>query len=58
VIGAFFGAFLGAAVGSVALPTFTIFHRLLKKGDKLDSQHFLPLAFGVTLIICAFILGM
>ncbi|MCY7377448.1 MAG: hypothetical protein LH472_15920 [Pyrinomonadaceae bacterium] len=58
IIGAVFGASLGAAVGSVALPAFTIFHRLLKKGDVIDRRHFLPLAFGVTLIICAFILGL
>lgn len=58
IIGAFFGAFLGSAVGSVALPAFTIFHRLLKKGDMIDRRHFLPIAFGVTFIICAFILGL
>lgn len=58
VVGAIFGALLGAAVGGVALPAFTIFHRLLKKGDTVDRRHFLPLAFGVTFIICAFILGL
>lgn len=57
VIGAFFGALFGAAVGAAALPAFTIFHRLLKKGDAIDRQQFLPLAFGVTFIVCAFILG-
>lgn len=58
VVGAFFGAALGAAVGSVALPTFTLFHRLLKQGDQLDLRHFLPVAFGITFIISAFILGL
>lgn len=58
VIGAFFGAMLGSAVGSVALPAFTIFHRLLKKGDMIDRKHFLPLAFGITFMICGFILGL
>ena len=58
VIGALFGAAFGAAVGSVALPAFAIFHRLLKKGDVIDRKHFLPLAFGITLIICAFIFGL
>jgi hypothetical protein len=58
VVGAFFGAVLGAMVGSVALPAFTIFHRLLKKGDQFESQHFLPLAFGIALVISAFILGL
>jgi len=56
--GAFFGAALGAAVGSVALPAFTIFHRLLKRGDKIEQKHFLPLAYGITFIISAFILGL
>ena len=58
VIGAIFGALLGAAVGATALPVFTIFHRLIKKGDLIDRRQFLPLAFGVTFIICAFILGL
>ncbi len=58
VVGAIFGAMLGAMVGSAALPVFAIFHRLLKKGDVIDRKHFLPLAFGVTLIICAFVLGL
>lgn len=58
VIGAVFGAALGAMVGSVALPLFTIFHRLLKKGDLIERNQFLPVAFGITMIICGFILGL
>lgn len=58
IFGAFFGAILGALVGGVALPIFTIFHRLLKRGDFIELKHFLPIAFGVTLSICSFILGM
>lgn len=58
VVGAIFGALLGAVVGAAALPIFTIFHRLLKKGDLIDRRQFFPLAFGVTFIICAFILGL
>ena len=57
-IGAIFGASLGAMVGSVALPLFTVFHRLLKKGDVIEGKQFLPLAFGVAVLICAFILGL
>lgn len=57
VIGAFFGAVIGAAVGAVALPAFAILHRIFKSGDLIDQKHFLPLAFGVTLTICSFILG-
>lgn len=58
VIGAIFGAMFGAAVGVFALPAFTIFHRLLKRGDKIDRKHFLPLAFGITFIVSAFMLGL
>jgi len=56
--GAFFGAILGGLVGSIALPFFTIFHRLLKKGESIELKHFLPVAFGVTFIICGYILGL
>jgi hypothetical protein len=57
-VGAFFGAMVGSLVGSVALPFFSIFHRLLKRGDKIESKHFLPLAFGIAFIISAFFLGL
>jgi hypothetical protein len=57
IVGALFGGFLGAMVGSIALPLFAIFHRLLKRGDRIDRKHFLPLAFGITFIISAFALG-
>lgn len=57
-IGAIFGAILGAAVGAVALPVFALLHRLVKRGDLIEQKHFLPLAFGVTLTICSFILGL
>jgi hypothetical protein len=57
IIGAIFGGALGATVGSIALPAFAICHRLLKKGDQIDKKHFLPLAFGITLTISAFMLG-
>lgn len=58
IIGAVFGAYLGAMVGSVALPIFTIFHRLLKKGDLIERNQFLPIAFGITFLICGFIFGL
>ncbi|MEP7074329.1 MAG: hypothetical protein ABI878_00850 [Acidobacteriota bacterium] len=58
IVGSFFGAILGAAVGAVAVPAFTLFHRLLRRGDMIETKHFLPLAFGVTFAICSFILGL
>ncbi len=57
VFGAIFGAMIGGLVGSVALPAFAIFHRLLKRGDKIENKHFMPLAYGISLVISAFILG-
>ena len=58
IVGAIFGAAIGGAVGAAALPAFTVFHRLLKKGDLIEGRQFLPIAFGVTFVICAFILGL
>jgi hypothetical protein len=58
VIGAFFGAMVAAAVGAVALPAFTVLHRLLKKGDSIEEKHFFPIALGITCVITAFILGL
>lgn len=58
IFGAFFGAFFGAIVGGVALPLFAVFHRLMKKGEMIETKHFFPLAFGVTLVICGFIFGL
>lgn len=58
LFGSIFGAIFGGLVGLFALPFFTVFHRLLKKGDFIERNQFLPLAFGVTIVICAFILGL
>lgn len=58
VFGAIFGAILGAAVGGVALTAFAALHRFLKNADKIDRRHFLPIAFGVTFVISAFIIGL
>lgn len=58
LFGAVFGAMFGAAVGAIALPIFVILHRLMKKGEMIDSKHFLPIAFGVTFVISALILGL
>lgn len=58
IFGAIFGALFGAMVGSIALPLFTVFHRILKKGEMIEFKHFLPLSLGITLTICAFILGL
>lgn len=58
IIGAFFGAAIAATVGSIAVPAMAIFHRLLKRGEMIERNQFLPIAFGITFIISAFILGL
>lgn len=58
LIGALFGAIIAAIVGAIALPAFAIFHRLLKKGDVIERNQFLPIACGITFIISAFIVGL
>lgn len=58
VFGALFGAMIGGIVGAAALPIFAILHNFLRAGEVVDRRHFLPLAFGITLTICAFILGL
>ncbi len=57
LFGSVFGAIVGALVGSVALPVFGILHRALKKGDLIELNHFLPIAFGITFTLCALILS-
>lgn len=57
-IGALAGAAIGGLVGAAALPFFSIFHRLLKRGDQIENRYFLPLSIGTTAIIIAFILGL
>src|SRR5688500_13565163 len=58
VFGAVAGAVLGGPVGAVALPAFALLHRSLKRGDMIERSQYLPVAFGVTLTICSFILGL
>lgn len=58
VIGAVFGAIIGGIVGGAALPAFVILHRALKRGDLIEARHFLPIACGITLSICAFVIGL
>ncbi|CAN5642236.1 hypothetical protein BH24ACI3_BH24ACI3_03720 [soil metagenome] len=58
VFGAIFGAVIGAAVGTVSLPIFTLFHQLLKQDDDIDVRHLLPLSFGISSVVAAFVLGL
>ncbi len=58
VIGALFGGILGGMVGGIALPAFTVLHRILKRGDKIESKYFYPIGFGITFTISALIFGL
>ena len=54
--GAFFGILFALPVAFIAFPLFALIHRLLERGGQIEYKHFLPLAFGITLTISAFIL--
>ena len=55
ITGVIYSAITGGTVGTVVLPVFAVFHRLLKRGDKMDRKNFLPIAFGITFVVSAFI---
>jgi len=55
VIGAFFGAIIGGAVGAVAMTAFYPLHKLVSSSGTIELKHLLPIATGVTLTICALI---
>lgn len=57
IIGAFFGAAIGGIVGVVAVPLFSIPYLAVKRGTLIERRQFLPISLGVTLMICAYILG-
>jgi hypothetical protein len=56
--GAIFGAIFAVPVGVAAFPAFASIHRLLERGTEIEWKHFLPLAFGISTAISAFILGL
>jgi hypothetical protein len=58
IIGSVVAAFVGGIVGAVAVPIFAALHHLLRRGDVIEVKHFLPISFGISLLLCAFILGL
>ena len=58
IIGAFFGGAIGGAVGAVALTAFFLLYRKLTVAGMIELKHFLPLSFGVTFTICAYLLSL
>jgi len=57
IIGAFVGGAIGSVVGAMALPTFSIAHRLLDTAGYLERRQAIALAGGISLTIAAFIFG-
>ncbi len=57
LIGAIFAGAFGGIIGAITLPVLSAFHQTLRRGDFIEMRHFLPIAFGITLSVCAFILG-
>ncbi len=56
--GAFFGPFFAVPVSLVAFTVFAVLHRLIETGGMIERKHLLPIAFGISLTISAFILGL
>ena len=58
LVGSIFAGIVGGMVGAIAVPVMVGLHSSVKVGDFIETKHFLPIAFGVILSICAFILGL
>lgn len=57
IIGGVFGAVFATPVALAGFIMFAIVHRLLERGSLVEKAQALPLAFGISLTIAAFILG-
>ena len=58
LIGSILGAIIGGVVGAVTVPIMIGLHTLMRAGDFIEAKHFLPIAFGITLPVCALVLGL
>ena len=58
IIGAAAAGLAGGAVGAVTLPILYTLHSVLRVGDFIELKHFLPISLGITLSLCALILGL
>ncbi len=58
IVGALFAGIAGGGIGAMTLPILVLFHSALRRGDFIEIKHFLPIAFGITLTLCALILGL
>ena len=58
LVGSIFAGIAGGIVGAIAVPIMVALHSSMRAGDLIETKHFLPIAFGITLSICAFVLGL
>ena len=58
LVGSIPGAIIGGMVGAVTVPSMIALHSTVRMGDFIEAKHFLPIAFGITLSLCAFIAGL
>ena len=56
--GSLIAPFFAVPIALVAFLAFSFLHRLMERGGMIDRKHLLPLAFGISLTISAFILGL
>lgn len=57
-VGALVGGVVGGLVGTLVLFVFGILHRMLKDGESMERNRFIPIALGITGAVAAFILGL
>jgi hypothetical protein len=57
LIGSVVGAVIGAIFGGIAMVLFGIPYRYLQAEGSIERHHFVPLALGTTLTLCAFVLA-
>lgn len=57
VLGSIVAGLLGAVVGAITVPILVLAFEGLRRGDSIELKLFLPIAFGITLSVCAFMLG-
>lgn len=57
LIGALFGGIVGGFIGAVTVPIFALVFEVLRRGDRVEAKHLVPVAVGISLTLCAFIAG-
>ena len=58
IVGSVFAAIAGGLVGAVALPVLVALKSTVSRGDFVELKHFQPIALGISLTLCAFVLGL